>query len=194
MITFGGDFLISRSKKVFYGLLSILSLVSIFAVGTTAQAKTTEKPLTSIPKALRGYWYAGDSNGSGILHFTSKTTDFQMFNMNSKKKSFLKFNKNSHDKLTLAKKFKVDKTIKFSQNGHNNWFDRSIGTNNQNKKGNYIRFYYLRGTKSHPKLLIDISHQKGKFPRITAKNKNPEGSFSYAKVSHKYLKSIGFFK
>jgi len=186
--------LISRSKRVFYGLLSILSLASVFAVGTTAQAKTTEKPLTSIPKALRGYWYQGDDEDSMIIHFASKRVSVQRVKSKKKKQSFLKYKPKKESKAVLSQKAKTNKAFTFVQFGHNNWYDQSISNTKRDGKTYWVYYYYLRGAKKHPKLTFLLSGGIGGFPAIV-KDKNPmKGADTYTKVNKKYLKSIGFYK
>jgi len=186
-----------KFKRMGYGLISVVSLASIFTVGTTAQAKTTEKPLTAIPKVLRGYWYQGGDGYSEIIHITKKHEVFQQFEKKNKKQSFLKYNQKKKSKVILSTKVRVNKTFTLSPDGHNNWFDRSISNTKRDGKTYWLEYYYLRGSKKHPKLFHPISGGIGAFPAIDRSMKpakNGDSSYAFTKTSKKYLKSIGFYK
>lgn len=188
------DFVMNRLKSMFYGLLALVAMVSVSLVSKPTQANAAEKRLTSIPKVLRGYWYLGDSEYSSIIHFTGKHETFQTLSKKNKKQSFLILKKKKQSKVILSKKLLVNKTFTFSPNGHNNWFDRGISNTKRDGKSYGVNYYYLRGSKKSPELIMNIGVGIGGFPKIS-KVKNPmKGSDTYTKVSRKYLKSIGFYK
>src|SRR5699024_7846931 len=105
--------------QMLLGLVTLLSLLTVFLVSGTVEGHASEKRLTSIPKVLQGYWYNGIQgrwrNGDGtlstVIHFTAKHIDIHSFEGKGKKQSFLKYKRVRKSKEVLSQKYRVNKTF-----------------------------------------------------------------------------------